>query len=300
MSKKIILSHLALFIVAIIYGLNYVIAKGVMSEGYLQPFQFILLRVGAGTILFWFFFLIFIKERIDIRDVPYLILCAACGTAINQLSFFAGLNYTTPIHASLIMTLVPILVLLTSRFLLKDQITFNKIIGIILGLSGAAYLISAGQELTLDNKLIKGDLLILVNVTTYGLYLVLVKRMLEKYHAITVVTWLFTIGFFMVLPFGLEGIESVNWGTFTPPIWWAIVYVLVGTTFLTYLLNAVALRRVSPSVVSIYVYLQPLVATTASIAINEEDLDLTKIISGILIFTGVFLVSKKSGKAKKI
>jgi drug/metabolite transporter (DMT)-like permease len=286
-----IFPHFALATVAIIYGLNYVIAKGVMNDGHLSPFQFILLRVGAGVILFWLFFSIFIKERIDYKDLPYLILCAACGTAINQLAFFAGLNHTTPIHASLIMTIVPILVLIASRILIKERITFRKVTGIILGLCGAAYLISSGQELSLSNNLIKGDLFILINVTSYGLYLVLVKKMLSKYNAVTVVTWLFTIGFFMVLPFGLDGITEVKWHTFDAGVWWAIAYVLIGTTFLAYLLNAVALARVSPSTVSIYIYLQPFIATLASVALGEETLDHIKVLSGVLIFTGVYLVS---------
>ncbi len=297
MSYHRILPHLALATVAIIYGLNYVIAKGVMNGGYLTPFQFILLRVGAGVIFFWVFFLIFIKERIDWKDIPYLILCAACGTAINQLSFFAGLEITTPIHASLIMTLVPILVLIVSRIMIGEIITLRKVLGISVGIIGAIYLILGGKELNLNNNLVKGDLLILVNVTSYGLYLVLVKRMLTKYNAITVVTWLFTLGFFMVLPFGLDGITEVEWNSFNKEIWLAVAYVLIATTFLTYLLNAMALAKVSPSTVSIYIYLQPFIATLASVYVGQESLDLTKIISGGLIFLGVYLVSFKVKKA---
>ena len=292
-----LLPHLALATVAIIYGLNYVIAKGVMNDGHLGPFQFILLRVGSGVVLFWLFFIVFIKERIEWGDFPYLIMCAACGTAINQLSFFAGLNYTTPIHASLIMTIVPILVLIVSRFLINETITKRKVLGIFTGISGAIYLIAGGENVGFHSDYLKGDLLILVNVTTYGLYLVLVKKMLNKYNAITVVTWLFTIGFFMVLPFGIDGITEVKWETFDTSTWLAIAYVLIGTTFLTYLLNAVALARVSPSTVSIYIYLQPLIATMSSVYLKQETLDLTKIISGALIFVGVYLVSFKAKKA---
>jgi drug/metabolite transporter (DMT)-like permease len=286
-----ILTHLALFIVALIYGLNFIIAKHVLDDGYLSPFQFILLRVAAGAILFWVFFSWLIKERIDWRDVPYLFLCAVFGAAINQLSFFEGLKYTTPIHASLLMTLVPILVLLASRVILSEKITIRKMMGIGCGLAGAVYLIQSGHSVSINNTIVKGDLYVMVNVTTYGLYLVLIKKMISKYNPITVVTWLFTFGLLIVFPFGWQGMTEVNWSGFPSEIWWAIAYVLIGTTFLTYLLNAYALSRVQPSTVSIYIYLQPLIASVAAVLINNENFGIEKWVSGLLIFIGVYFVS---------
>ena len=292
------LPHIALLVVAVIYGLNFVIAKNVMIAGYLEPFPFILLRVAGGTIMFWVAYLLFVKEFIQWRDIPYLIMCAFFGVAVNQLSFFAGLKLTSPVHASLLMTIVPILVLMVSAIILSESISARKILGIALGMGGAVYLISSGENLHFAGSIIKGDLLVMINVVSYSLYIVLVKRLLTKYHPITVVTWLFTVGLFMVLPFGYKGLNTAAWNTFGSEIWLSIGYVIIGTTFLAYLFNAYAISKVNPSIVSIYIYLQPIVASVASVIFYNEALGIDKLISAMLIFGGVYFVSIPSQKVR--
>lgn len=285
-------AHLALFITALIYGANYTIAKDVMVNEYIQPSGFVLLRVIAGVFLFSFFHATFIKEKIERKDIFRLIVCGICGVATNQLMFFEGLKLTSQINASLIMTTTPILVLITSSIIIKEKITLQKLFGIALGLSGAILLILYGKKFAYHKSGMLGDALIFINATSYGLYLVLVRKLMRKYHPITVVKWIFIFGIIFVAPFGANDLIQVQWNTFTQGTWLAIAYVLICTTFLTYLFNAFALKIVNPSVVSIYIYLQPLLATLIALLLAKDVLTIWKVIAGILIFLGVFFVSK--------
>ena len=227
-----------------------------------------------------------------------LILCAVFGVAVNQLCFFMGLKHTTPINASLIMTTTPILVLVISSILIKEKITLQKLIGIALGAIGAIILISRGGSFSFQQNQLLGDSMILVNAVSYGIYLVLVKKLMDRYHPITVVKWVFTFGFLMVLPFGWNDVMEIEWSTFSSVIWMAFAYVLVAATFMTYLFNAFALKIVNPSVTSIYIYLQPLLASMIALLMGKDELGLVKVLAGILIFAGVFLVSKPTSFSK--
>lgn len=292
-------AHLVLLIVALIYGGNYVVAKIVMEAGVLQPLPFILLRASVGTFLFWTVYLLLKPGKIESRDIPRLVLCGLFGIAINQMCFFIGLNKTSPVNASLIMTTTPILVLLASALLLGEKINFQKLLGIGLGATGAILLFTQGQSVQFGGEGLAGDLLVLVNASSYGLYLVIVKPLMSRYHPLTVITWVFTFGLLFVIPFGSRGFFQTDWTAINSTSWWAIAYVVFLVTFLVYLLNAAALKEVSPSVVSIYIYVQPLVAGLLSVVLGRESIDAVKIYSTLLIFSGVFLVSGLGKTAQK-
>lgn len=291
--SKSLKAHLALFTVALIYGANYTIAKDVLDKDYIQPLGFILMRVLSGLLLFSLIHFFFIKEKIDRKDIGKLILCGLFGVAINQMFFFMGLKFTRPINASLIMTICPIMVLIASAFLLKESITMRKLLGIFLGACGAISLMVYGEQFSFRGDQFLGDLMIFINATSYGIYLVLVKSLMKKYHPITVVKWVFTFGMLFVLPFSFNELKVVDWQSFQPQTWIAIAYVLLCTTFLAYLLNAYALKIVRASTVSIYIYLQPVLATLIAILAGSDQLLVQKVIFGLMIFAGVYLVSSK-------
>jgi len=284
-------AHLALFTVAFIYGANYTIAREVMN-GYLEPLGFILLRAISATILFWGISFLRPTERIDRKDIGRIILCALFGVAANQMLFFSGLQLTKPINASLIMTITPLMVLLSAAVILKEKITRQKLVGIFLGLAGAILVISYGQSLDFQIAHIKGDLMILANAACYGMYLVLVKSLMQRYQPITVLKWIFIIGFFMVLPFGAGQLQGVAWESFPLSIWGAIIYVLIMVSCVSYLLNAFALKTVRASVAGIYIFLQPIMAAIVALLAGRDTLSITKISAAALIFAGVYLVSK--------
>ncbi len=285
-------AHIALFLVALFYGANYTIAKVVLDDGYIGPKGFIIMRVVAAFLFFTLFHFLFIKEKVDKADFGRLVLCGIFGVAINQIFFFSGLKFTTPINASLMMMTTPILVLLSSAFLIGERITLLKIIGIIMGISGATALITYGKEVSFQSSQLLGDLFILINAASYGIYLVVVKPLMQKYHPITVVRWVFSIGLVLVIPFGWSELSVVEWSSFSQHVWLAVLYVLIFSTILTYLFNAYALKIVNPSVVSIYIYLQPLIAAVIALIFVKDELTWYKIVAAVFIFAGVYLVSK--------
>ncbi len=297
LAKDQLKAHAALFVVALIYGANYTIAKVVLDDDFLHPMAFISMRVVAGIAAFWLLHALWVKERVQRSDLPRLVLCGIFGVALNQSLFFIGLDYTTPINASLIMTTTPVLVLVASGIMLKETIQSKKVAGILLGMAGAVVLIIYGKKFAFNKDGWFGDLLVFVNASSYGLYLVLVKPLLVRYHPLTVVKWVFLIGSLGVLPFGWPELMQTPWQTFTPRVWLAIAYVLVCTTVLAYLLNAWAMQSVSPALVGIYVYLQPLLATLIALLTGKDVLAWPKVVAGMLIFAGVWLVSSPDRKA---
>lgn len=286
-------AHLALLGANLIYALNYGIAKDVMGDGYLLPFVFILFRVVGACLLFWGISFFGKKESVDKKDFGRLILGGVFGVAANQLMFFEGLSMTSEISASIIMTTNPILVLLMAAIFLKEKLRWKRIIGIILGFSGAAYLILNNIDSTKAQNAL-GDLFIFLNAASYGIYLIIVTPLMKKYNPLTVIRWVFTFGLVFVIPFGYGQIEHINWNM-PSDIILKISFVIVFTTFFAYVFNIYALKNVSPTVVSAYIYLQPFLTTIIALFLRDSDsLSLDKIISAILIFGGVYMVSKKA------
>lgn len=296
MKKRKWLAHVALLIVSFVYASNFTIAKPVMGgeHPYVQPFGFIMLRASFATCLFWITHALFIKEPVEKTDILRLAICAIFGVACNQLTFFYGLNLTSPINGALIMLTTPILVLVLSFFMKKEKITITKVLGVLIGLSGASFLIlqNSTQIATAPNPML-GNVFVGINAASYAFYLILVKPLMNKYSPITNLKWIFFFGTLYIIPFGYEQAMQVNWSSMPNSILLSIGYVLLFVTFLNYLLNGAALKVVEPSLSSAYIYLQPLFATIIAISMGQDELSIHLLISGLLIFTGVILVEKK-------
>ena len=288
------LGFLAALGATIIYGLNHTIAKNVMPT-YITPFGFILLRVLGAAILFWLVSFFIKPEKIQKKDWPRLIACSFLGMVINMLAFFKGLELSTPVNSSVIITISPIIVFIFSAILLKEKIQFLKTIGIISGFVGAVILVLYTSKTGINAPNIPlGNVLFIVNSFAYGLYLVLVKPLIEKYNIITLLKWLFLLAIFLNLPVTFNEFVSVKWSDL--PIKDAVLpmlFVVVGTTFCTYLFNAYALRTLSPSTVSSFIYLQPIVGIVYAVSTKSDTLSLVSVTGMILIFIGIYLVTKK-------
>jgi drug/metabolite transporter (DMT)-like permease len=263
---------LAAVIVAIIYGMNYTIAKDVMPT-YIKPFGFIVLRVLGATVLFWALSLFMAKQKIERSDFLRIFLAAVFGVCLNMLAFFKGLSMTSPINASVIMVISPIIVLLLSAIILKERITFIKVLGILLGLVGAVILIVYGQSIIPGDKPFYGNLLILVNATSYGLYLIIVKRLTQKYDSVTLIKWLYLFGLILVIPFGFSEVQEIQWQLIPTTIYFNIGFVILFTTFFAYLFNLFALTQLKPTTLSAFIYLQPLIATTYALLNGKDSLN---------------------------
>ena len=292
--KNTTLGFLAALGATVIYGLNHTIAKNVMPV-YISPFGFILLRVLGAAILFWIASIFVKHERIERKDWPRLIACSFLGMVINMLAFFKGLELSTPVNSSVIITISPIIVFIFSAILLKEKIKLIRSVGILFGFVGALTLVLYTSKTGLNAPNIPlGNILFIVNSFAYGLYLVLVKPLIEKYNVINLLKWLFLLAIFMNFPVTIDEFSSVHWTNL--PIKEAIlpmVFVVVGTTFCTYLFNAYALRTLSPSTVSSFIYLQPIVGIIYAVSTKSDTLSFVSVIGMILIFIGIYLVTKK-------
>ena len=297
MSKRIVALILAT-VVSIIYGMTFTIAKDVMPQ-YVGAFGFIILRVGGATMLFWLVWLFSRKskaireEKIESKDYLRIIMAGFFGVALNMLAFFKGLSLTSPISASVLMVSTPIIVLILSAVILKERMKKRMIFGIILGLIGTAFLILYGKSVGNATNATLGNFLVFVNATSYGLYLVIVKKLMDKYNAFNFAKWIYLIGFIMVLPFGWSEFQTIDWALMPPDIYWKIGFVVIFSTFLTYMLNLLTMRELKPTTIAVFVYLQPLFATIFAISLGKDELTVVKIVSAVLIFIGVYLVTQK-------
>ena len=282
--------------VSLIYGVSFTIAKDVMPT-YIKPFGFILLRVFGATILFWLISFFGPTEKIQLKDFPRIIAAALFGVALNMLTFFKGLSFTSPISAAVIMVTTPIIVLILSAIIMKEKMIKRKIFGILLGLFGTGFLILYGRSIGNAVNAPLGNLLVFINAVSYAFYLILVKKLMDKYNAFTFVKWIYTFGLLMVLPFGWSEYQEIQWATIPTYILWEIVFVVVFTTFFTYLFNLVSMRELKPTTVSVFIYLQPLFATIFAISLGKDELTFVKIVSAVLIFVGVYLVTQKRVKS---
>jgi len=286
---------LAAFGATLIYGLNHTVAKNVMPV-YIGPYAFILLRVIGASLLFWTVSLFIKSEKIDKKDWPRIILCAFLGMVINMLAFFKGLELSTPVNSSVMITLSPIVVFIFSAILLKEKIQSMKAFGIISGFVGALILVlytaKSGENAP---NIPLGNFLFIVNSFAYGLYLVLVKPLISKYNIITLLKWLFLLGVIMNFPVTISHFLEVEWTSL--PLKEAVIpmlFVVIGTTFFTYLFNAYALTKLTASSLSSFIYLQPIVGIVFAISTKSDSLSLVSLAGMILIFIGIYLVTKRT------
>ena len=290
LKKNSLFAHLSVLTANLIYGANYSIAKQVMPE-YIKPFGFIVIRVIVSAVIFWLISFLIHDKKVDRKDLPRLFFCAFFGVALNQMMFFKGLDLTTPINASLMMTTNPIMVLIAASLLVRERITGKKVIGIIIGIMGATLLLVWGKEFSFHEASVAGDICVLINSLSFGVFLIIVKPLMQKYNTLTVMKWVFLFGSILVLPFGYSEFKAVEWNTFSHEIWYATAYVVLGVTSVAYILNVYALKNLSPSSVSVYIYLQPLFASMFAILLGKDQLNIMHLVSAVLIFTGVFLVT---------
>ena len=287
-----------------LYGASHVIAKGVMPD-FLSPTVFIFFRVLGAVALFWLVKLFLVKEKIAKKDFLLIGACGVFGVAVNQMCFFHGLSLSSSINAGIIMTVNPVLVVILSFFVLKEKISINKSIGIFIAAVGAILLTLTAGTGTGDSVL--GDFLLFINATSYALYLVLVKPLMQRYSPITVITWVFSFGLIYILlyPPTITEFLATDFSVFTAEIIWKIIYIVVGVTFLTYLLTVYALQFLTPSVSSAYIYLQPVLVvffafSLAALGLADdytETITWEKVTYMLLIFMGVYITtrSKKKG-----
>jgi drug/metabolite transporter (DMT)-like permease len=218
---------------------------------------------------------------------------------INMMLSFKGLSLSTPINSSVIVTITPILVFILSAVLIREKITILKGSGAILGLFGGLSLIFFGVQQQVGAPNIPlGNVLLFVNALSFGMFLIVAKPLTKTYHPITLMRWLFLTAIIINLPIGWSEFREVDWINMPFSALWRIGFVIVGTTFTTYLLNIFALKHLSASTIGVFTYLQPVIAIAFAIFSGADQLTLLKIISVILVFLGVFMVTKNPARKR--
>lgn len=248
-------------------------------------------------LLFWILCLLQpLKIKIDKPDRTRLFLCAVAGIAVNQLFFIKGLSLTYPIHASLLLLTTPILIVFIAAWILKERLGILKIVGLASGVVGALFLILAKENAGNGNDVLLGDLFIITNAISYTIYFIIVKPLMLKYNPVVILTWLFTIAFFLVLPFGLTEFIQIPWGQYDVIDLTSMGLIVITGTFLAYLFNLYGIKILGASVAGFYIYTQPVFAAIIAILFLHEHLALYKIIAAMLIFSGVYLANRQVKK----
>ena len=296
--KAVTKAHLALLGTNIFFAINYTAIKYIVNAGFVQPFGLNLVRVGVSAILLWILF--FIKPSkvvIQTKDIGRFLLCALLGITINQLLFVKGLSLTYSIHASLLMLTTPILITIMAAWLLKEKLTALKISGLVLGIAGAVILVSSRENSGNAGDVLLGDILVILNAIAYTFYFILVKPLMRTYNPVAIIRIIFTIGFFMMLPFCWQEFREIRFSSFSPGAWIAISIITFTGTFLAYLFNIYGIKIMGASMAGTYIYSQPFFAAAIAILFLNEGFTWIKILAAAFIFLGVYLTNKKPSDA---
>ena len=291
-SRKKFWAHMSLLVVNIIFGINFPMVKAIMPI-YIKPLAFVAIRIVGAAVLFWITSFCIPKEPVYKKDILYLFFCSFFGMMINQIFFHLGLNLTSPVNSSIIMSINPIFAFIFTALILKEKITFIKGSGLAIGFFSVMLLIFKDGIPNKQSSTFFGDISILVNAISWALYTVIIKKMLEKYHLITVMKWTFLFGCFTIIPVGYNDWSSMDWLSISLSAWMGIGFVVVFVTYVGYLLIAFGLRNLSPTIVSTYSYTQPVIAAYLATLLGQDHVDFKMIIPALLSFVSIYIVSQQ-------
>lgn len=286
----------------VMWGLMSPVAKFVMVGGAVTPLVVTDLRITGAMVLFWIASFFQKPERVTPKDLLKLLGASLLAIVFNQGCFIFGVGLTSPVDASIITTSMPLLAMVLAAIYLKEPITGKKVLGIAVGAAGALLLILGSHQVSeakaAGNHYIWGDLLVLLAQFSYALYFVLFKNFVNKYSLITIMKWMFTYAFICALPFSYNDLLHTEWKSLQGTEIGALVFIVVGSTFISYVLIVIGQKNLRPTVAGMYNYVQPLVASIVAVCWGMDTFNFVKIISVALIFGGVYLVTGSRSKAE--
>lgn len=299
MTNEKLKGHLFVFVAYILFAVNIPVSKYLLPS-HVSPEALTIMRMSFACVMFWITSLFTVKEKVPLKDIGLLFVCSMCGVVFNQGLFIQGLSNTSPLDASIITTGGPVFVMILAALILKEPITRMKAFGVLLGLGGAILLVLNSANVVERASSLTGNLMIVGSSLSYSFYLVLSRPLAERYSSITIMKWMFLFATFVLIPFTFndvleasafnhEGIDFKELG--------AIFFVLFGATFLPYMLLPLAQKRIRPTSVSMYNYVQPIVASLIAVIIGQDTLSLPVVISAVFVFTGVYLVTQSKSRA---
>lgn len=288
--------HLALFTANFIFGLNNPLTRTIIPD-IISPLTVTFFRMIGGAVLFWVTSLFVKNEKMSPKDIVKLFFAALFGLVFNQYPFLYGLSLTSPIDASLVITLLPIVTMLLASIIIKEPITWLKTIGVIVGASGALMLILSSTSGGVSGNF-RGDIIILGSTFSFALYLTLFKELISKYSPIHTMKWMFLFGTLMTLPISFKPLMQTDFASFDFTVYLKILYIVVFATFLSYILIAVGQKTLRPTTLSMYNYLQPVVASLVTVVIGMDKFSYMNVFSALLVFSGVYIVTQSKSKVQ--
>lgn len=284
-------AHIAVLLTNFFFATNLSLVKHI-SPSLVGPFGVNFFRVGITLILFWILWAFSGRAaQIAKKDIPRFAACALTGVAINQMLFIKGLTLTSTIHAALLMLSTPMLITAFALLWLREKMTGIKGLGLLLGVTGASLLIFSKDATGISS--VTGDLLIVINAISYAIYFILAKPLMTTYPPLHVIRWVFTFGFFMILPFSWNDVQQIHWAQATSSQLYALSALVLFGTFFTYSFNTYGLKHLGAGITGSYIYTQPVFAAIIAALFLHESFSIAKVIAALLIFAGVFLVSRK-------
>lgn len=292
-------AHIAVLSTNLFFAINFSLVKYI-SPVFIKPYAVNILRVGGSLILFWLLWT-FGDTKPHIKRTHWFrfFLCGLTGIAINQMFFIKGLTYTSAIHASLLILLTPLLITVFAFWILKEKFTPAKALGLALGIGGAVLLILSKERSSSASDYLLGDMLIVINAISYTIYFIIVKPLMHEYPPLHVIRWVFTFGLILILPFGWNEFVSIPWEKFEWSHYLSLFFIIIPGTFLAYFFNIYGLQHLGAGTTGSYIYTQPVFAALIAVIFFNEHLTGAKLLAGLMIFLGVFLVSFKRGSLNK-
>ena len=295
-----IIGHLACLIAYSIFGFNIIVCKDLTSGGLISPLAIFTMRaIGAGG-LFWLLSLFLQKEKVERKDFIRIFAASMLGFFTCQITFLVGIPYITPMDCSILTSLSPIYTMIIAAIVLKEPISLQKAGGVAISFVGIIYLIisKAGNIGGPAETTLFGIFMIILNSLSFSMYLGIFKPLIGKYSVVTFMKWIFLFAFLVSAPFTVNEIVNLDWSTI-PSIQLAeLAYLIVCATFITYFLIPFGQKRIRPTLVSMYSYVQPIIAIVISICIGMDTLTWQKVLAAIMVFGGVAIVSYSRSRAK--
>jgi drug/metabolite transporter (DMT)-like permease len=283
-------SYGALLVVQVLFGLFPVAAKKVFP--YLDPYSILALRVGGAAFFLLVLHLVVVRNPIPIRaEWPRVLWLALLGVVLNMGLFMVGLQKTTPLNAVLVITTIPVFTYGIAVLLRREELGPRRALGIALAMLGIVYLVYGSYQASPEHAV--GDLLVLGNALSYAAFLVLAKPLIERHDPLSLTTWVFLVGACVFVPLGLaNGLRGELAALPTEGLWW-MLFIILGPSVTTYVLNSIALRHVPASTVAIFTYVQPIFTAAAAYLLLGDELNRRILPSAALVFAGVWLVARR-------
>lgn len=296
--KQTHIGHLSIFAVNLIFGINTPITKSILNSSLnIDALALTYLRFIGATLVFCLVSILFKIPKANKKDIPFFILASLFGVVLNQTSFVFGLSKTSPVDASIVVSLTPIVTMIFSAIFIKEPITFKKVLGVLIGCSGALILILSNTSSGGNSNWI-GNAICFVSCLSYGLYLTAFKPLIQRNHPITLMKWMFLFGTIISTPFTFSHLTNIEFNQINTDITLRILFVILGATFVTYLLIPVGQTRLRPTTLSMYNYLQPIVTTVLSVFMGLGIFGLKQSIATALVFLGVYIVTQSKTRAQ--